>query len=791
MAVRRAPEWHPTDRRRSLDVSRRQRWHVTRYIAASPGGGRQEERNAPVRQKLLYVCNGGRCGSTWDAPPPRPEGPTARPDLTCLHKPRGPRSARPSPPRPPAYPGSSSGPAAAPRHGGAKLRQPARRGAPRALPRRSAPGRRAGTAPPAPRYEEPPWGSRPPAGAGYGLEVLKGGVALGSVRLEGGSWFLVGRLPGCALSLEHPSVSRHHAVLQYRGAGGSPDGPAADAAGFYVYDLGSTHGTFLNKARVPPRTYCRVRVGHGLRFGGSSRLFLLQGPEEDQESESELTVTQLKALRKQQRAKLEKTMLGEDSDEEEKEERNDKGQNSDMSCSWGMGEDAEEDEVEENPIAIDFQDVQDAFYMKDPRKALQGFFDREGEELEYEYDDRGHNSWLCRIKLPVDDASGKQLVAEVLHSGKKKEAMIQCALEACRLLDARGVLRQEAVSRKRKSKNWEDEDFYDSDDDTFLDRTGAVEKKRLNRMKKAGKIEEKPETYDSLVTKLKEAENELSEITEKLKASGKVQSQPAAQDSLDEFMTEIKSGCTLDSVARKKLHLRSFELKKEQQRLKGLIKLVKPAELPELKPQSGSYSLEAESKPKKITLPLFGAMKGGSKFKLKTGSLGKLPVKRPDIPESLLKMKDDGPEEEEEEEEEEMGEQQEVDAIKSRASNLEMKMTTEEETGKETNNADGSPCNNKNLESLQDEVHFQPEPKILRNKSQLEPSQEKSQASAAVCKEPEETPEKVKKINTSSKVQQPFFSSQYPDDDPDYCIWIPPAGQSGDGKTHLNEKYGY
>ncbi|NXP60379.1 NADAP protein, partial [Chloropsis cyanopogon] len=334
-----------------------------------------------------------------------------------------------------------------------------------------------------------------------------------------------------------------------------------------------------------------------------------------------------------------------------------------------LGEDAEEDEVEENPIAVDFQDVQDAFYVKDPRKALQGFFDREGEELEYEYDDRGHNSWLCRIKLPVDDASGKQLVAEVLHSGKKKEAMIQCALEACRLLDARGVLRQEAVSRKRKSKNWEDEDFYDSDDDTFLDRTGAVEKKRLNRMKKAGKIEEKPETYDSLVrttmtcqgyslTPLSPHHNILYVFP----LSCLVQSHPAAQDSLDEFMTEIKSGCTLDSVARKKLHLRSFELKKEQQRLKGLIKLVKPAELPELKPQGGSYSLNTDNKTKKMNLPLFGAMKGGSKFKLKTGSLGKLPVKRPDIPESLLKTKDDGPEEEEEEEEEEeMEVQQEAD----------------------------------------------------------------------------------------------------------------------------------
>ena len=54
-------------------------------------------------------------------------------------------------------------------------------------------------------------------------------------------------------------------------------------------------------------------------------------------------------------------------------------------------------------------------------------------------------------------------------------------------------------SRKRKSRNWEEEDFYDSDEDIFLDRTGTVEKKREQRMRMAGKLETKAETYDSLV----------------------------------------------------------------------------------------------------------------------------------------------------------------------------------------------------------------------------------------------------------------------------------------------------
>ncbi|XP_057598467.1 kanadaptin isoform X1 [Hippopotamus amphibius kiboko] len=648
----------------------------------------------------------------------------------------------------------------------------------------------------APPYQEPPWGG--PATASYSLETLKGGTILSTRSLTGMSCCLFGRLPSCDVCLEHPSVSRYHAVLQHRVSG--PDAECDDPGpGFYLYDLGSTHGTFHNKTRLPPRTYCRVHVGHVLRFGGSTRLFLLQGPEEDREAESELTVTQLKELRKQQQMMLEKKMLGEDSDEEEEmdaaeRKRNTSSQDDEMGCTWGMGEDAVEDEAEENPIVLEFQQEREAFYIKDPKKALQGFFDREGEELEYEFDEQGHSTWLCRVRLPVDDSTGKQLVAEAIHSGKKKEAMIQCSLEACRILDTLGLLRQEAVSRKRKAKNWEDEDFYDSDDDTFLDRTGLVEKKRLNRMKKAGKIDEKPETFESLVAKLNDAEKELSEISERLKASSKALSESPSQDSLDAFMSEMKSGSALDGVSRKKLHLRTFELRKEQQRLKGLIKIVKPAEIPELK-KTESQATDGENKAKKLTLPLFGAMKGGSKFKLKTGTVGKLPPKRPELPPTLMRMKDEPEveeeEEEEEEEEQEEKEKEEHEKKKMEAGSSRLQQETEPEGAvQEMSPPPDFTCSKetKNHENMSQ----------LSQVEQNEDYQEISET-AASCEEPSASKNEYEKSRDELKKKKapgpgklpPTLSTKYPEDDPDYCVWVPPEGQSGDGRTHLNDKYGY
>lgn len=54
---------------------------------------------------------------------------------------------------------------------------------------------------------------------------------------------------------------------------------------------------------------------------------------------------------------------------------------------------------------------------------------------------------------------------------------------------------------QQRKREWAENDYYDSDEDDFLDRTGDIQRRRLKRMKASGSAGQEggAETYDSLV----------------------------------------------------------------------------------------------------------------------------------------------------------------------------------------------------------------------------------------------------------------------------------------------------
>lgn len=339
-------------------------------------------------------------------------------------------------------------------------------------------------------YKVPKWSKPPSADQIYRFEVLKSGQIIEEVKdLQQQAIWSFGRASENDVAMAHPTISRYHVVLQYKpkanveeeenNSKSEPEQPE----GWYIYDLGSTHGTFMNKQRVPPRTYIRIRVGHMLQLGISTRVYILQGPSDDEEPESVLSVTELREQRKQQvaAAAAEKIRKAEELKERERNE----------GVSWGMGEDADEEtDLAHNPYAS--TNNEDLFF-DDPKKTLRGFFEREGLTLEYKCDELSQASFVCRVELPIDDSNGRPIVVEVTHKGRKKDCVVQCALEACRTLDRHGVLRQaNQESQKRKIQKTGDSE----DEDEFWDRTGDVARKKQRKATNNASV---TLTYEDLV----------------------------------------------------------------------------------------------------------------------------------------------------------------------------------------------------------------------------------------------------------------------------------------------------
>jgi smad nuclear-interacting protein 1 len=114
------------------------------------------------------------------------------------------------------------------------------------------------------------------------LYVFKGAAAepLEVLHLHRSSVYLFGKDAAVAdVRLEHASISKQHAVVQFRGVAAPREPgdmrPPEHAVLPYLMDLESANGTFLNDERVLPARYVELRVGDKLKFGGSTRDYVL------------------------------------------------------------------------------------------------------------------------------------------------------------------------------------------------------------------------------------------------------------------------------------------------------------------------------------------------------------------------------------------------------------------------------------------------------------------------------------------------------------------------------------
>ncbi|KAL4926266.1 putative FHA domain protein SNIP1 [Aspergillus undulatus] len=127
------------------------------------------------------------------------------------------------------------------------------------------------------KYHEPPEARKPPARESWRLYVFKGSDLLEMVELNERSCWLIGRERMVVdFPLDHPSCSKQHAAIQFRFVEKRNEfGDRVGSVKPYVIDLESANGSFVNGDQIPGGRYIELRDKDMLKFGNSSREYVL------------------------------------------------------------------------------------------------------------------------------------------------------------------------------------------------------------------------------------------------------------------------------------------------------------------------------------------------------------------------------------------------------------------------------------------------------------------------------------------------------------------------------------
>ncbi|CAI2303316.1 unnamed protein product [Caenorhabditis sp. 36 PRJEB53466] len=135
------------------------------------------------------------------------------------------------------------------------------------------------------KYNEPPEAKKP--NARWRIYPFKGEEALQVLYVHRQSAYLIGRDHKIAdIAVDHPSCSKQHAVLQFRSMPFvRDDGTKARRILPYIIDLGSGNGTFLNEQKIEPQRYIELKEKDMLKFGFSTREYVVMKEREISEEE--------------------------------------------------------------------------------------------------------------------------------------------------------------------------------------------------------------------------------------------------------------------------------------------------------------------------------------------------------------------------------------------------------------------------------------------------------------------------------------------------------------------------
>ncbi|KAL7529060.1 hypothetical protein ACHAXR_007957 [Thalassiosira sp. AJA248-18] len=371
----------------------------------------------------------------------------------------------------------------------------------------------------------------------------------------------------------HESCSRLHARIAFD-QNGTP----------WLRDLGSGNGTFVNERRLPPEACGRgeepngnrkgsrgvvLYPGDAIRFGASTRIFMLEGPEEFERGA-------IKLKRKMKEAAAAAGLEPENqSNEEAPPKANEDG------CGWGMADDIAATEQEQQAQANDHSNnhsnlpsIESFFYspkyscnISDALLKLHGQYNTKMHKLQSIQTESARITQKENMGVELTDGQRGQLA-------KNQERLIALEKESVNLKKRIEDGMYTAIhGKERANKRPKEENQYHDDDDVddFFDRTASSSKRQR---KETNDAESEPSLIQKWKSNVGEHARQQRMVTRALERCMALQIQidNSKEDDEDAFFLQNDLTLANDNLSKAKRSLEETE--KELDETEYLLKIV-------------------------------------------------------------------------------------------------------------------------------------------------------------------------------------------------------------------------